>query len=335
MVFGPPPHPHTDGRRVRRPRRPVALVPRTRPPGDHHPRRLGRRPGHRRRALQQPRRARPSRPPRRPPDLPAAVPVPVPGLQTPHVRRHPPAPLRGQPRLHLLLCPHDPPTPATPPPPPTTPAPSPSAKTHLLAAIRQFFAERIFGPERAALLADQLPATAAEDAARRDKQAAALRQRLREDRRRRERPRPRNRSPRPPAATRTPAAITALRTRIIARFTELEDRTRHHQRRASRPGQPGHRHARAPTCSTPCRNARDILADAARPPPAASSTTPSTCSSLYKQDTTRSPSTPPSPPAPPPPSPPSSHDSHAPPPAPPPPNPPAPGYPFRIQRVPL
>ena len=34
----------------------------------------------------------------------------------------------------------------------------------LLAAIRQFFAERIFGPERAALLANAIPATAAQDA---------------------------------------------------------------------------------------------------------------------------------------------------------------------------
>ncbi len=38
--------------------------------------------------------------------------------------------------------------------------------------------ERIFGPERARLLADLLPATAAGDAARRDKQAARLRRRL-------------------------------------------------------------------------------------------------------------------------------------------------------------
>jgi len=89
--------------------------------------------------------------------------------------------------------------------------------------IRQFFAERIFGPERAALLADLIPAGAAELARQREQQAAALHQRLHqidtaEDAHARE----------IEALTRdhhaaSPAAITALRTRLIARFTELED----------------------------------------------------------------------------------------------------------------
>ena len=92
---------------------------------------------------------------------------------------------------------------------------------YLLAAIRQFFAERIFGPERAALLAQQIPATAAEDQAQREQQSVALRQRKRQI----------------DAAENAHAreieslahlddphapAITALRSRIIARFTELE-----------------------------------------------------------------------------------------------------------------
>jgi hypothetical protein len=49
---------------------------------------------------------------------------------------------------------------------------------HLLAALTQFFDERIFGPERARLLRELLPAGAAEDTARKDKQAARLRRRL-------------------------------------------------------------------------------------------------------------------------------------------------------------
>ena len=49
---------------------------------------------------------------------------------------------------------------------------------HLFAAVTQFLDERIFGPERARLLHDLLPATAAQDAARRDKQTAKLRRRL-------------------------------------------------------------------------------------------------------------------------------------------------------------
>jgi len=49
---------------------------------------------------------------------------------------------------------------------------------HLLAAVTQFLDERIFGPERARLLAELLPVTAGADEARREKQAAKLRRRL-------------------------------------------------------------------------------------------------------------------------------------------------------------
>jgi hypothetical protein len=80
----------------------------------------------------------------------------------------------------------------------------------------------VFGPDRAALLAADLPATAAEDQARRDRQSAALHKRLRQI----------------DAAENAHAreieslahldnphapAVTALWSRVLARFTELED----------------------------------------------------------------------------------------------------------------
>jgi DNA invertase Pin-like site-specific DNA recombinase len=48
----------------------------------------------------------------------------------------------------------------------------------LATAVRQFFAERIFGPDRINLLADLLPANAEDDTARKERQAAKLRRRL-------------------------------------------------------------------------------------------------------------------------------------------------------------
>ncbi len=90
----------------------------------------------------------------------------------------------------------------------------------LLEAIRQFCAEHVFGPDRAHLLAAALPASAADDQARRDAQTAALHKRLRhidaaENAHARE----------IEALTHdaTSKAVTALRSRILARFTELED----------------------------------------------------------------------------------------------------------------
>ena len=91
----------------------------------------------------------------------------------------------------------------------------------LLAAIRQFFGERIFGPERAALLAEQIPATAAQDTAQRDKKTAALRQRLRQIDAA-ENAHAREIEQLAHLDNPNAAAITALRTRIISRFTELE-----------------------------------------------------------------------------------------------------------------
>ena len=48
----------------------------------------------------------------------------------------------------------------------------------MTAVLARFFTERVFGPDRAAQLTTQLPATAAGQAQRRDKQAAAIRRKL-------------------------------------------------------------------------------------------------------------------------------------------------------------
>ena len=75
-------------------------------------------------------------------------------------------------------CPHDPANPrhtaASPDHPRTVQAP----ETLLDQITGQFFADRIFGPGRAALLAAQLPATDAAAASERDAQTAALKARL-------------------------------------------------------------------------------------------------------------------------------------------------------------
>jgi site-specific DNA recombinase len=92
----------------------------------------------------------------------------------------------------------------------------------LLEVIRQFFAQRVFGPDRAALLAADLPASVADDQARRDKQTAALAKRLRQI------DAAENAHAREIEALAHlddphAAAVTALRSRVLARFTELED----------------------------------------------------------------------------------------------------------------
>ena len=48
----------------------------------------------------------------------------------------------------------------------------------MVAALARFFTERVFGPDRAAMLTTQLPASAAGQADRRDKQAAAIRRKI-------------------------------------------------------------------------------------------------------------------------------------------------------------
>ena len=97
---------------------------------------------------------------------------------------------------------------------------------HLLHAIGDFLATHVFGPDRKKLLAATLPATAADDQANRDKQTAALRKRLRqidtaENAQAREiETLAHLDDPHAPA-------LTALRSRILARFTELEDERTH------------------------------------------------------------------------------------------------------------
>ena len=90
----------------------------------------------------------------------------------------------------------------------------------LIETIRQFFATQFFGTDRATHLARQLPAGAAEEAARREKQATRLRKRLKqidttEDAHIREVQALADLDP-------NSAAVTAMRTRHLARFTELE-----------------------------------------------------------------------------------------------------------------
>jgi len=116
-----PPPLHRPPSVPRRASGPVDLVPRADPPGDRHPRHLGHRPDHRRRARQRPRRRRAQHPPVRAPLLPAALPRPVPGLQTPHAR-HPGPPLHRPPRIRVL---HLPAQPGQPPPHRQSPRPPP------------------------------------------------------------------------------------------------------------------------------------------------------------------------------------------------------------------
>jgi site-specific DNA recombinase len=124
-------------------------------------------------------------------------------------------------QLTYYLCPHDP-----------AEAAAPEAEAHprtvsiredlLTERIRRFFDLRIFGPERRALLEQQFPAGAAEKAARDQATADALGQRLRQIETA-ENAHAREIEALATETTAAPAAVTALRTRILARFTELEE----------------------------------------------------------------------------------------------------------------
>ena len=122
-------------------------------------------------------------------------------------------------RLYIYYrCPHNPAKPADAAGYPGHPRTVKAPETRLDQIAGLFFAEHVFGPGRAALLAAQLPATDAAAAADRDAQAAALAARLKrietgqnscilelEE------------LPADPADT----AAAAMRTRIRARFAEL------------------------------------------------------------------------------------------------------------------
>jgi site-specific DNA recombinase len=119
-------------------------------------------------------------------------------------------------------CPHDPANPrhvaAQPDHPRTVQVP----ETSLDKAAGIFFATRIFGPDRARLLAEQLPATDADATERRHTQAAALNARIRQiDIAQDSKILELEQLPADPADT----ASAAMRTRIRARFAEL-----HHER---------------------------------------------------------------------------------------------------------
>jgi DNA invertase Pin-like site-specific DNA recombinase len=128
----------------------------------------------------------------------------------------------GQPDVEHVyyICPHDPANPAHQAKAPDHPTSVTVREDALTVRAREFYAARIFGNERAQLLAAQLPANAAQQAAHRAAQDAALRQRRRqidsaEDAHIRE------------AAAladldRDAPAVKAMRDRHIKRFTELE-----------------------------------------------------------------------------------------------------------------
>jgi site-specific DNA recombinase len=129
-------------------------------------------------------------------------------------------PHAGHPGYIYYGCPHNPANPRHTAAAPDHPHTVRVREDDLLTVIRQFFATRIFGPDRAALLAARLPASAAEDTARREQETTALHKRLRkidaaENAHARE---IENLAALPQGSP----AITALRSRIIERFGELE-----------------------------------------------------------------------------------------------------------------
>ncbi len=118
------------------------------------------------------------------------------------------------------LCPHDTRNPRHAAAAPDHPRTVTIREDHLYAALAQFFDEWIFGPERAALLADLLPANAAADAARTEKHAAGCDRRLRQiDAAEKART---DEMEALATSTADPKAIKAMRERHLERFTELE-----------------------------------------------------------------------------------------------------------------
>jgi site-specific DNA recombinase len=129
-------------------------------------------------------------------------------------------PYAGHPGYVYYTCTHDPNNPRHQAARPDHPKTVKVREDDLLEVIAQFLDQRVFGPDRAAHLAALLPATQADDTARREHQAAALRKKLRhidaaENAHAREIEALANLPQDAPA-------VTALRTRIIERFGELE-----------------------------------------------------------------------------------------------------------------
>ena len=129
-------------------------------------------------------------------------------------------PYPGHPGYIYYDCPHNSKNPRHTAKAPDHPRSVRVREDDLLIVVREFFATRVFGPDRKAMLAERLPATAAEDTARREQETIRLHKRLKkidaaENAHARE---IENLATLPQGS----AAITALRGRIIARFTELE-----------------------------------------------------------------------------------------------------------------
>ena len=153
-VLRPGPQPPRPPRR--RPRRPVAVDPGPGPPRHRGPRDLAGRPGRRRRARYQPRPARPRNPAR--------------GRRHPYrsqvrcrdCRRRMGRMTNGRPGQapHVYYqCPHRPANPRDAADHPGHPRTVKAPETRLDQIAGLFFAEHVFGPRRAELLAAQLPAT--------------------------------------------------------------------------------------------------------------------------------------------------------------------------------
>jgi hypothetical protein len=201
------------------------------------------------------------------------------------------------------LCPHDSANPAHVAQAPGHPATVSVREDLLIEHARQFLATRIFGAERAALLREQLPASVAEDAARRETEAAQLRKRLKkidasEQAHIREVRALADLDPADPA-------VKAMRTRHLASFGELEaDREQMNAKLAALARQTSGAGG-DPPCSTPYQYSETCC-------PAYPTGSSNNCSRRSTwpcsttKTTTTSPAGPPSPQPPPPPWPPSS-----------------------------
>jgi site-specific DNA recombinase len=136
------------------------------------------------------------------------------------MKGNPTYPYPGHPATVYYTCTHDPANPRHAAARPDHPRTVKVREDALLEVIAQFLDQRVFGPDRAAHLAATLPANLAEDTARRERQAGELRKQLRkidasENAHAREIEHLANLPQDAPA-------VTALRTRIITRFGELE-----------------------------------------------------------------------------------------------------------------
>src|SRR5215472_9694481 len=129
-------------------------------------------------------------------------------------------PQTGRPGYVYYVCSHDPANPRHAAARPDHPRTVKVREDHLIAVIAQFLDQRVFGPDRAAHLAATLPGSLADDIARREHQAADLRKQLRkidasENAHARE-------IEHLASLPQDAPAVTALRSRIITRFGELE-----------------------------------------------------------------------------------------------------------------